>query len=89
VDSIVLRAGPSPTAALLHLLVVCAPDICCVLQMCGGTRVSTTSSSACCWLVMMPVRCERLRRDAHPRDATVEVEADPGFLMTYRSKHGA
>ena len=33
----------------------------------------------------MPVRCERLRRDAHPRDATVEVEADPGFLMTYWS----
>ena len=35
VDSTVLRDGPSPTAALLHLLVVCAPDTCCVLQMCA------------------------------------------------------
>jgi hypothetical protein len=26
---------------------------------------------------------------AHPRDATVEVEADPGFLMTYWSTNSA
>ncbi len=40
----------------------------------------------------LPRPVERLKsraRHAHPRDATVEVEADPGFLMTYWSTNGA
>ena len=34
-------------------------------------------------------RLESREWRAHPRDTTVEVEADPGFLMTYRSTNGA
>jgi len=40
----------------------------------------------------LPRAVERLKSrawHAHPRDATVQLEADPGFLTTYWSKHGA
>ena len=39
-----MRPSFSPTAALLHLFVVCSPDICFVLHICGRTRLLTTGT---------------------------------------------